>query len=124
MDALVALMTSGTLSLIDLVLVAIIGVLVYMMTVRQKASENQLNNTVNGMKLLLEEERHQTEALSKTVYEIRKEMKHEQDKNFELREEILALKNENLRLQNLVTQMEALVKQYQAELAMYKGGDK
>lgn len=124
MEGLIELMGSGHLSFLDMVLVAIIGLLVYFMTIKMKSSENHMNNTVAGLKSLLEEERRQTEGLSRTVYEIRKEMKAEQEKNFALREEILVLKNENMRLQSLVTQMEQLVKQYQEELAEYKKGGK
>ena len=72
------------------------------------------------MRALIEEERAQTQALSHTVHEIRKEMAHEQEKTFALREEILALKQENMRLQNLVTQMEAIVEQYKQEITELK----
>lgn len=120
MEGFLQLMSSGALSLIDMVLIAIIGLLVYFLTIKQKDSESKLNNTVEGLHILLEEERLQTNALSKTVHEIRKEMKTEQEKNFALREEILVLKQENLRLQNLVTQMEKLVQTYQEEIKLLK----
>ena len=115
MDALVALMSSGTLSVIDLILVAIIGVLVYMMTIRQKASESELKNTVDGMRVLLEEERANTTALSKTVYTIRKEMEEEREEKWLLKEQILTLKAENERLKNVVADLELIVKNLREE---------
>lgn len=121
MDAFVKLVSEGGLSLIDSILICIIGLLVYFVFLKQNKSQSDITQTVAGMKSLLEEERHQTEALSKTVYQIRKEMEQEKEKTYVLREEILVLKQENLRLQNLVTKMEQMVKEYQEEIKRLKG---
>lgn len=121
MDAFVKLVSEGGLSLIDSILICIIGLLVYFVFLKQDKSQSDITQTVAGMKSLLEEERHQTEALSKTVYQIRKEMEQEKEKTYALREEILVLKQENLRLQNLVTKMEQMVKEYQEEIKRLKG---
>lgn len=121
MDAFVKLVSGGGLSLIDSILICIIGLLVYFVFLKQSKSQSDITQTVAGMRSLLEEERHQTEALSKTVYQIRKEMELEKEKTYALREEILVLKQENLRLQNLVTKMEEMVKEYQEEIKRLKG---
>lgn len=116
MDVIKVLIESGGFSLIDMILLAVIGILIYFMTIKQRDNESNVSSAIDGMQALIQEERHQTEALSRTVYTIRQEMEKEREKNFALREEILILKQENIRLQNLVTQMETLVKQYQDEL--------
>ena len=121
MDAFVKLIANGGLSLVDSILICIIGILVYFVFLKQNKSQTDINKTVDGMKVLLEEERHQTEALSKTVYQIRKEMECEREKTYVLREEILVLKQENMRLQNLVSQMESMIKEYQEEIKRLKG---
>lgn len=120
MDAIKALIDTGIFSMLDMLLLGIIGVLVYFVFIKNNKAQTDINQTVAGMKTLLEEERRQTEALSKTVYEIRKQMDTEKEKNFALREEIIILKQENSRLQSLVTQMEQLVKQYQEEIKLLK----
>lgn len=120
MDAIKALIDTGLFSMLDMLLLGIIGVLVYFVFIKNSKAQSDINQTVAGMKALLEEERHQTQALSKTVYEIRKQMDTEKEKNFALREEIIILKQENARLQSLVTQMEQLVKQYQEEIKLLK----
>lgn len=120
MEVITALIESGLFNTINVLLIGVIGILLYFVFIKQKNSENQINNTVEGMKILLEEEREHTQILSKTVYEIRGEMEKEREKNYALRDEILVLKNENIRLQNLVTQMEQLVKQYQEEIETLK----
>lgn len=120
MDFILELMKNGSFSLLDIILLASIGVLIYIITIKMKQSENQVNNTVEGMCKLLEEERMQTEALSKVVFQVKKEVELEKEKNFALREEILVLKNENMRLTNLVTQMEKLIEQYKEEIKILK----
>lgn len=115
MDALVALMSSGALNLLDLVLIAGMGVLLYIMTVRQKASDSDLHHTVEGLKTLLEEEHRTTDKLSKTVYQIRQEMEHEREEKWMLKEQILTLKAENERLKHVVADLEQIVKNLREE---------
>ena len=126
MEAIKALIDSGMFSVIDLVLLGFIGVLLYFITIKQKSNESNVSNAIDGLQALLEEERAQTQALSKTVYTIRQQMEVEREKTYELREEILTLKNENMRLQTLVTQMDTLIQQYRAEIERLKaeGGEK
>ena len=119
MEVLKAVVDSGFFNAIDLILFAIIGILMWFLTNKMRTSENYMNNTVEGMKELLEEERIQTDKLSKVVYEVRKEIEREREKNYSLREEVLQLKAENMRLQALVSQMESLVQQYKEELEKY-----
>ena len=113
---IVELMGSGMFSILDLLLIAVIGIMAYFLIAKMKCSESYVNTTIEGMRSLLEEERKQTEALSKTVYTIRKEINNEKEKNFALREEIIILKQENIRLQNVVTQMEELIKEYKQQI--------
>ena len=120
MEAIKALIDSGMFSVIDLVLLGFIGVLLYFITVKQKSNESNVSNAIDGLQALLEEERAQTQALSKTVYTIRQQMEIEREKTYELREEILTLKNENMRLQTLVTQMDTLIQQYKEEIERLK----
>lgn len=120
LDVIKALIESGMFSPLNVLLMGVIGVLVYFVFIKNSRATADVNATINGMRALIEEEREQTKTLSHTVYEIRREMEHEQEKTFALREEILALKQENLRLQNLVTQMESIVEQYKQEISELK----
>lgn len=120
MEAISALIGSGSLGVVESILVCVIGVLVYFVFIKQKNSENYMNNTIAGMQTLLHEEKEQTQFLAKEVTTIRTQMELEKEKTYQLREEILVLKNENIRLQNLVTQMEALVQQYKEEIEVLR----
>lgn len=116
MDSVKALIDSGMFSMLDIVLLGAIGVLLYLIGIKQRHNETTVHDAIDSMQTLLEEERAQTQALSKTVYTIRQQVELEREKTYELREEILTLKNENMRLQNLVTQMDSLIQQYKEEI--------
>lgn len=109
MEAIKALIESGVFSVIDLLLLGVIGVLLYFITTKQKSNEGNLNNTIEGMQSLLEEERIQTQALSKTVHMIRCEMEKEREEKWLLKEQILLLRAENERLKSLVADLERVV---------------
>lgn len=109
MEAIKALIESGMFSVLDLLLFGVIGVLLYFITSKQKSNENNINNTIDGMQALLEEERIQTQALSKTVHLIRCEMEKEREEKWLLKEQILLLKAENERLKSLVADLERIV---------------
>ena len=120
MDSIKALIDSGMFSLLDIVLLGAIGVLLYLISIKQRHNETTVHDAIDSMQTLLEEERAQTQALSKTVFAIRQQVELEREKTYELREEILTLKNENMRLQNLVTQMDTLIQQYKEEIERLK----
>lgn len=120
MEALITLLQGGMFSLLDIVLVGIIGLILYFMRHHVSNNQKDVQDTINGLQILLNEERIQTQALSNVVYEMKKDAELEKDKNYALREEILELKAENRRLQTLVTQMDNLIKQYQHEIEVLK----
>lgn len=109
MEIITALIESGLFSPTNLVLFGVVGLLLYFMNTKQKNNEANVQSTIEGMQTLLEEERQQTEILSKTVYTIRVEMEKERDEKWLLKEQILLLKTENERLKMVVADLERIV---------------
>lgn len=109
MEAIKALIESGMFSVIDILLIGVIGILLYLITAKQKNNETTLSSTIEGMQALIEEERLQTQTLSKTVYSIRVEMEKEREEKWLLKEQILLLKAENERLKMVVADLEKIV---------------
>lgn len=109
MDVVQSLIESGVFSVIDMILLATVGILIYFLSIKKGKAESYVNSTIEGMKIMMDEEKAHTQELSRTVGEIRKDMERERDEKWILKEQILTLKAENERLKLVVADLEHIV---------------
>ena len=118
---LIALLESGTLPLIIVVLLTVIGFLIWLITNKSNKDNGYVDSAIEGMKAMLQEQHAEMEKLSTIVYKFKLELESEKQKSFSLQTEIIELKQENLKLKTLISELEALVRELQAENARLKG---
>ena len=110
METLVSLMESGMFSVIDLLLLAIIGMLIYFMVTKIHSNDKRVT-------ACMEDEHKTVEKLSGIVYKLREEMEQEREEKWVLKEQISLLRIENERLRGTVEDLQKLVETLKEENA-------
>jgi len=118
---LITLLETGTLPLITVVLLVVIGFLIWFIVNKSNKDGAYIDATIEGMKAMIQEQHADIEKLSSVVYKFKIELEQEKQKSFSLQTEIIELKNENLKLKSLIVELEQLVRDLQTENKQLRG---